>query len=186
MSKSKFRTIYERAIFYIQYGRYPKISTLLSDWKKSPDAHFHGYFKNSLKWSSRGSYGYDMSNIRCQYPFDGVGIIIGHVENVTMSRAGVATIGHFAVASNNRYDLTNNVEYRVGRSLILDLLDFMRDHNAIQVRFLESHSKKIMNYRKFFEKNGIAETEKGCWTVDLYPDGIIPHQVKEFLRIQCD
>lgn len=158
----------------------PSIEQLIDEWLKDPLASFHGYFDNPLDWSTcygvapmeglPDTHGYScMPDIRCEYKE----LLIGNVEGISMYSGGTVRIKHFALNP----DLTRKY---IGEKFFSSILEFIKSKNAVSVEFHENHSSKIEHYRRFFEKQGIAEIKDGIWKVNLYMESDIPKHVLDF------
>lgn len=154
----------------------------IRDWAKNPENYFFASRGQQIKWGNPSTSadcfprGFClMPDCTAYYPHPDYGLKIGYVQKIQMYR-GLVKIGHIGL----NIDLTRQ-ELQVGKHFLAGILNLMRSLDATEVQFHEDHSTKIEHYRRFFEKCGIPEHPPGVWTVDLYPDGNVPDDVRRRL-----
>ncbi|OEE37250.1 hypothetical protein A1QO_03870 [Vibrio genomosp. F10 str. ZF-129] len=158
----------------------------IQEWRQSPESHFQGQFNKPLKWSHQilGLAGITgdidthgtllMPNISANYHSnEGFDLTFGWIEGIHMVGGGLAIVGHFALQKQ----ISN---LGLGVALFGAVARFLKQNNATEIEFRESHPSRIHHYRVFFEKLGIKEIRHGVWYLPLYPYLPPPTSVLEF------
>jgi len=160
----KINSIIEKRKFIEKFGLEPTYGQLIEAWCEDPEKYFFGYYDQALEWKVHpNSSDYSESsfpNISSRFDEQGYRLTFGWIEGISM-RNGTVRINHFALDDR----LTRR---KLGLVFFNAILNFFKSKNAVIIEFHEIHSTNIEHYRRFFEKTGVDEAERGVWRVSLH------------------